>query len=833
MIAKGNPHGGGPALISYLLTGQEGERAEFISARGFEKYGPDLMNAAAKMQAFADKTTEAGFAWFHTQTRLAPGEQLTPEQWQQVFDREEKRLGFTGHARVCSFHINEQTGEMHGHAAWFRLDPETGEVRDPGLYKLRLMEVARKCEIDFGLRQLDNERQPHDKARAAERKEYEEAKRLGVDARAVRNTILNCLEQSDGGKSFKAALDERRLMLSNGDKRDCFVVIDQEGGHHALNKKLTGMTLAQLRERFADLDRSELPSVEQAKELQRERHAERTAQPEQQPEPQPGRYDALHETGQRIEAERTFDAGASRVTEPAAPVYDREAAEAAWQKELIDRAAAQAEQDARAAARGRKDDTRNSPQPEQSRPVARGTYAEFPVPEPRQPAPPAPERALSGAMADIRMAWSLSRSVSEFQEGLSAHNIKLALVSGEEAQQSQRTAAFAKEVGNFARVLKEGEIVAVNGHGNVYRLDTRTTGNSAAEIEGRLVGIDRAELLNVAAAREAMQEAARATWRAERAAEREQVRPASQLESRIADIAGQAARLGATVLEDASGRRVDRIEALADYFRPDGERQTHTVTVQGREAFAARLEEAGIAIARVTEADVTALAALREQEGFDRLSSLAHQPRHFADLLPGDLAAVTRNGDVHRINPDKCSDAKGYLDPAAALPGVVETRARFEIEGEKITALWDQQRAAGAEARQDFAAQHESHAQHAQTVRDVGQFNQEIGDAADTGVRATGRFLGGLGRLLEGFIGWIADSIAPPPPPTRDQAERMARAAEETQEARAEQTAHAERDEQHWLIIEALKRAREREETENEQESARRKTQDRGYERDR
>jgi hypothetical protein len=114
---------------------------------------------------------------------------------------------------------------------------------------------------------------------------------------------------------------------------------------------------------------------------------------------------------------------------------------------------------------------------------------------------------------------------------------------------------------------------------------------------------------------------------AERAAEREQARPASRIESRIADCAEKAARLGATVLEDASGRRVDRVEALADYFRPDDERQTHAVTVHGREAFAARLEDVGIALVRVTETDAKALAALREQEEFDRASGLAHKPR--------------------------------------------------------------------------------------------------------------------------------------------------------------------------------------------------------------
>ncbi len=333
----------------------------------------------------------------------------------------------------------------------------------------------------------------------------------------------------------------------------------------------------------------------------------------------------------------------------------------------------------------------------------------------------------------------------------------------------------------------------------------RTTGETHPDIAARFPRLDRAGLLNVTAATEVMQEAARADMASRSAAEREQVRPASQIESRIADIADQAARLGATVLEDATGRRVDRVEALADHFRPEGERQTHTVSVHGQEAFAARLEEAGIAIVRVTETDTRALAALREQEEFDRASGLAHQPRHFADLVVGDLAAVTRNGgDVFRINPDKCSDAKRFL--AADLPGVVETRARFEIEGEKITALWDQQRAAGAEARQDFAADRESHAQHAQTARDVGQFNQEMDAAADTGFKAARSLLGSIGSAITSVIGWLADSIAPPPPPTRDQAERMMRTAEEKQE---QQAAAARQQAEQEFILREMERSRQ------------------------
>ncbi len=339
MFAKGKIRGHGAQLARYLMTGDEGERVELIDTHGLEPFGRDPVAAFAAMQDIADANTRSTKPFFHGHIRLPGDERLNDAQWMETLDLMGKRLGFEGQPRIATFHIDRESGDKHLHVGWFRIDLETMRAIDPGLYKNDLRELCREQERAYALRKLDNERQPHDKARAAERNEYEESKRLGVDARAVRNTILNCLEHSDGGKSFKAALEEQGLRLANGDRRDCFVVIDQEGGHHALNKKLTGMTLGALRERLADLDRSELPGVEQAQAMQREQQAERM-QPEFQPGPeqQPQRYDPLREMEQRVEAENTFAAAAKRATEPAAPIWDRDAETRAADENIVEAA---------------------------------------------------------------------------------------------------------------------------------------------------------------------------------------------------------------------------------------------------------------------------------------------------------------------------------------------------------------------------------------------------------------------------------------------------------------------------------------------------------------
>jgi hypothetical protein len=324
------------------------------------------LQAFATLQKVAEANTKSAMPFFHAQTRLPHGENLTDAQLLEVADRQEKRLGFTGQPRIASVHILPN-GDRHLHVGWFRIDRETMQAIDPGLFKNHLKFLCRTLEKEYCLQEVSNFRKPEDRARAASRKEQEEARRLGTDDRAVRNAILNCLEAADGGKAFRAALDERGLMLANGDKRDCFVVVDQAGGHHALNKKLTGHTLAETRDRFADLDRTQLPSVEQAQEIQRTRAAERdraaridhAAQAAMQAAHADarGKYDSLRETGHKVsrdqfpgryddlraaepppEIVREFDSSANRTAEPAAPIYDRDQDNAAWEAKLAEAA---------------------------------------------------------------------------------------------------------------------------------------------------------------------------------------------------------------------------------------------------------------------------------------------------------------------------------------------------------------------------------------------------------------------------------------------------------------------------------------------------------------
>ena len=56
------------------------------------------------------------------------------------------------------------------------------------------------------------------------------------------------------------------MVLANGDRRDCFVVIDQAADTTRSTRSSPALTLEEMRGRLSDLDRAALPSVEQAKE---------------------------------------------------------------------------------------------------------------------------------------------------------------------------------------------------------------------------------------------------------------------------------------------------------------------------------------------------------------------------------------------------------------------------------------------------------------------------------------------------------------------------------------------------------------------------------------
>ncbi|HTV87772.1 MAG TPA: relaxase/mobilization nuclease domain-containing protein [Stellaceae bacterium] len=399
-----------------------------------------------------------------------------------------------------------------------------------------------------------------------------------------------------------------------------------------------------------------------------------------------------------------------------------------------------------------------APGPDNTRTSGPQTGRERPAAARAGPEAKRPEWPLNPMQGAIRAAWSLSRTAGELEEALAARGIALARVTEKEARANRRRRAFAAELGRVAPAMHEAEIVAVDARGQAYRLDPRTAGVERGEIAKRLAGIEASTLLSVSDTREAMREASRAAAAEARRSEYEKTRPATPIEQAILDCRDRAQRPAGIV----SAR--------------DGE----SIQLNGAPALAAALDRSGIAIVRANAGDIIALDALRRDEELAQMAAdinrEARRPQHFAVLDIGEISAVDRAGNVHRLNPHKLDleqlasrliEAADGPAGTVRLPSVTEARAAFEVKREAAAALrqdiadeWRMQRAGAADVSPTAAGP-----VHDRGVRDIGDATGRLG----------GSFVSALGRAAE----FLANLFAPPPPPTKDQAERMERDAGE------------------------------------------------------
>jgi hypothetical protein len=422
----------------------------------------------------------------------------------------------------------------------------------------------------------------------------------------------------------------------------------------------------------------------------------------------------------------------------------------------------------------------------------------------------------------IRAAWNenlprhpdAGRDAEQLAEALAARGMAMARATAEEAYQSERAAALAKEAGNRAPVLREGEIVFINGAGNVYRLDERTTGSERSAIDNRLAGIDAGDLLSVANTKEAMREASRAAWLDQQRIEREKARPASWIETKILDCDRQARISGAVIQQDQDGVAVSGMRALAEQI------ETKSVTIHGPQAFAVLLDQAGIAVVKVTAADEIALEALRRDAELAATAareagSTMPGGMMLADVKAGDLAAVDRAGNVYRLNPYKL-DLDGGLEArlidaanassstvpvseqtSSRLMSVTEARAGFEIERQQLDEFWTQRRQEATAERvtrfEERAADAEVRSVVNQAERGVVRVGSEAGHVVEKGLSAARKFAEAIIKPIEGIIAALDGVLSTPSKPTELQAEVAPKVAAEKSEQAADQAAYDER----------------------------------------
>jgi len=353
-----------------------------------------------------------------------------------------------------------------------------------------------------------------------------------------------------------------------------------------------------------------------------------------------------------------------------------------------------------------------------------GAARDAPQPEPA-PAQERPEKRVNPTVADIRLSWSQSPTGAAFAAALKDEGYILARVTPDEARVSERVHAFAAEVGNFAPKYRDGEIVVVNERGGVYRLDVKTTGADRATIETFTATIDRANLPSIADAKGVQ------LAHAEQAKQREpwHDRPATRMEETLFRIHEAADRSGAPV--------------------------------------AAGLHAEGITLARVDGAGKEAVERDYQQQ-FDAARDAgkdAARLRH-ASFKEGELVAVTRYGDVHRLNPryvelDRLERAAtGGADRTPTLSAAREYFATAEQvrKAQRDDAHRDKQQ----QWKDDRTAAREVIGDAKETKRERQQAAQDTKHAALTVTDTATGAVSSLSSFVESLLG-LAGGGAPPP----------------------------------------------------------------------
>ncbi|MBV9066260.1 MAG: MobA/MobL family protein [Methylobacteriaceae bacterium] len=352
-------------------------------------------------------------------------------------------------------------------------------------------------------------------------------------------------------------------------------------------------------------------------------------------------------------------------------------------------------------------------------------------------AEPVNDRPLSEAAGNIRLAYQLSDSGASFLQGLRDRGLSLAVVSAEEADQSYRLAVFARELGNFAPTHREGDLVAVNGFGNVYGLSRSTTGDSRDEIAAYLATVDRTGLHNVSETR---------------------------VETRAASL--EAFRMG-----KLAARPETELESL--FFGMQWENSEPAEIV-------AAIQAEGLYLARASAKDIADLAA--EHRDSFAAEDRASVPLWLSSAIEeGELVAVDRFGAICRINRAHVSrEALAELWTSAAPEGfgaigdIASVRGVVLDERAEEAAAWQ-------EARDERAAENlERATTPAEGATDGVEADLEgtAADAADGAAKGADRLLGAaieaLSKVADAAATAVEGFLAPPSPAEQIAAKRAA-----------------------------------------------------------
>jgi hypothetical protein len=255
MIFVGNVRGNGQNLARHLMS-SENEHVTVHEVSGF--VDDDLAGAFKEAEATA-RGTRCRKYLYSLSLNPPSTENVQTEVFLEAISRVEDRLGLVGQPRAVVFH--EKDDRRHCHVVWSRIDSEEMKAIPVSFPKLKLMELSKELYLEHGWDMPEGFLQPRFRdPKNFTLAEWQQAKRIGEDARELKAIFQSCWRQSDDPKSLADSLQQHGLVLAKGERRS-FVATDINGEVYAI-AKWCGVKTKEVRARLGDTEK--LPTIAEA-----------------------------------------------------------------------------------------------------------------------------------------------------------------------------------------------------------------------------------------------------------------------------------------------------------------------------------------------------------------------------------------------------------------------------------------------------------------------------------------------------------------------------------------------------------------------------------------
>ncbi|MFC3706257.1 relaxase/mobilization nuclease domain-containing protein [Devosia honganensis] len=257
MILVGSQRGGAGNLARHLLNEKDNDHVTVHELRGFT--ARDLHGAFEEAHAISLGTNCKQFLFslsFNPPKDVA----VDVTALLAAAERAEEKLGLSGQPRAVVIH--EKNGRRHAHVVWSRIDAQEMKAVNLPHFKNRLNSLSKDLFLEHGWQLPDGYKEngwknPLNFTLA----EWQQAKRLDLDPREIKQVFREAWAHSDGQQSFKAALEESGFFLARGDRRG-FVALDIHGEVYSV-ARMAGIKTKDLNARLGSPDA--LPSVNEVK----------------------------------------------------------------------------------------------------------------------------------------------------------------------------------------------------------------------------------------------------------------------------------------------------------------------------------------------------------------------------------------------------------------------------------------------------------------------------------------------------------------------------------------------------------------------------------------